>query len=473
MSLPPRILLSPPDVGKAERDSLLNAFDTNWISTAGPAIEEFEASMASLIGRPCVAVASGTSGLHLALRLAGVSAGDVVLCQTFTFAASANPILYERAEPWFLDSERRTWNLDANALEDAIRALARVGRRPRALIAVHLYGMPAEIHSIRDLCDRHGVALIEDAAESLGSTVTAEVGGRSRASGQEVPPRGGTAQERTRQTGCFGLAGIFSFNGNKIITTAGGGMIAVDSVAEAARLRKWSTQSREPAAHYEHAELGYNYRLSNVLAALGCAQLASLPDKILRRREIFQRYREALGGFTGLEFQPEAKGSRSNRWLTALYLDPNEWGNCRDALIARLAARGIESRPLWKPMHRQPLYLNSRHFGSPLSEALFAGGICLPSGSSLREEEQQEICREISGFLRETTSCDRSRAGHLPMSDQKESPNRRGDSSLHTRAILSNPTVARPTGNPVGENRQNHFEHAPGGATPWTVSANS
>ncbi|MCC6263973.1 MAG: aminotransferase class I/II-fold pyridoxal phosphate-dependent enzyme [Bryobacterales bacterium] len=471
--MPPRILLSPPDVGRAERESLLDAFDTNWISTAGPAIEEFEASMAAFIGRPCVAVASGTSGLHLALRLAGVAAGDVVLCQTFTFAASANPILYERAEPWFLDSEHRTWNLDPNALEDAIRALARIGRRPRALIAVHLYGMPAEIHSIRDLCDRHGVALIEDAAESLGSTVGAEPTARSRNPELEIPTGEGTQPESARQTGGFGLAGVFSFNGNKIITTAGGGMIAVDSAAAAARLRKWSTQSREPAAHYEHAELGYNYRLSNLLAALGCAQLASLPNKILRRREIFRRYREAFQGFQGVEFQPEEEGSRSNRWLTALYLDPNEWGNCRDALITRLAARGIESRPLWKPMHRQPLYLNSRHFGSSLSEALFAGGICLPSGSSLREVEQQEICEEIAGFLRETSSRDRSRAGHLPMNDQRERSTKRRVSTPHARAAISNPSVTRPNGNPVGTNRQSHFEFAPGGETPWSASANT
>ncbi len=367
----------------ADREALLRAFDSNWISTAGPAIEEFEAAMTAFTGRPSVAVASGTAGLHLALRLAGVEPGDVVLCQTLTFAASANPILYEKAIPWFLDSEPRTWNLDPNALEDALRELARTGRRAKALIAVHLYGMPAEIHSIRELCERHGVRLIEDAAESLGSTVS------------------GNAQTRGGgQTGSLGFAGVFSFNGNKIITTAGGGMVVASSAADAARLRKWSTQSREPVAHYEHAELGYNYRMSNLLAALGVSQLASLPAKIRRRREIFEHYRKTLGGFQGLKFQPEPEGSVSNRWLSALCLDSDAWGPVRDELIAHLALRGIESRPLWKPMHLQPLFRGARHFGGVLSRTLFEGGFCLPGGSALTSSELEEISGAVVEFLR-------------------------------------------------------------------------
>lgn len=402
MGQPFRILLSPPDVGLSEREALLRAFDSNWITTAGPAIEDFEDAMSSVVGRHCVAVASGTAGLHLALRLAGVRAGDLVLCQTFTFAASANPILYEKAIPCFLDSEPRTWNLDPNALEDALKAQARTGRRPKAVIAVHLYGMPAEIESIRDLCEKHGVALIEDAAESLGSTVSHRTVGASE-----------------EQTGRFGLAGIFSFNGNKIITTAGGGMIAVDLAADAARLRKWSTQSREAAAHYEHAELGFNYRMSNLLAAVGRAQLAQLPEKIARRRKIFERYRAALSGFPGVAFQPEAPGNKSNRWLSALYLDPHYWGDCRDALISHLATRGIESRPLWKPMHQQPLFRGARHFGSPLSETLFAGGLCLPSGSALRSAEQEEICQEIARFLSGAFSLNTGQAGSIAVSGRQ------------------------------------------------------
>lgn len=472
MSLPSRILLSPPDVGLAEREALLGAFDSNWISTAGPAIEEFEAAMTAFIGRPCVAVASGTAGLHLALRLAGVTAEDVVLCQTLTFAASANPILYEKAEPCFLDSEPRTWNLDPNAVEDALKALARAGLRPKALIAVHLYGMPAEIHAIRELCDKHGVALIEDAAESLGSTVaSASVSGNRRSAGEITTLENIATLENKAQTGRFGLAGIFSFNGNKIITTAGGGMIAVDSAADAARLRKWSTQSREPAAHYEHAELGYNYRMSNLLAALGRAQLANLPAKIARRREIFERYRAALCGFPGLEFQPEAPGNRSNRWLSALYLDPREWGICRDALISHLAARGIESRPLWKPMHRQPLFRDARHFGSRLSEALFAGGLCLPSGSSLRDDEQEEICEGISQFLRKISAHGANRTGRFMASNERDCLFQKEPSTLQTTAVNSDQFRVCPAGPPLERRDRSPFEHAPGGETPWTASA--
>jgi pyridoxal phosphate-dependent aminotransferase EpsN len=371
----PRILLSPPEVGSAERDALLEAFDSNWISTAGPAIGAFEEAMAARVGWPCVALSSGTAGLHLALRLAGVGPGDTVLCQDFTFVASANPILYEGAVPCFVGSEPRTWNLCPQALRDAIRALERAGQRPKALVVVHLYGMPAAMPEIRGICVRHGIALVEDAAESLGSMIEGE------------------------PTGRFGLAGVFSFNGNKIITTAGGGMVAVASEADAARLRKWSTQSREAALHYEHTELGFNYRMSNLLAAVGCAQLQALPRKVERRREIFACYRERLGQWPGVQFQPEPAGYVSNRWLTALYLDPGVWGECRDGLIAHLAAQGIESRPLWKPMHLQPLFRGAAHCGSSLAEDLFRNGLCLPSGGALTAAEQEEICGHVEAYL--------------------------------------------------------------------------
>lgn len=384
----PRILLSPPEVGSAEREALLAAFDSNWISTAGPAIGAFEEAMAALLGRPCVAVSSGTAGLHLALRLAGVEPGDTVLCQNFTFVASANPILYEGAVPSFVDSEPRTWNLCPQALLDAIRALARVGQHPKALVVVHLYGMPAEMPSIREICERHGIALIEDAAESLGSTLQGE------------------------QTGRFGRAGVFSFNGNKIITTAGGGMVAVATEADAARLRKWSTQSREAALHYEHAELGFNYRMSNLLAAVGRAQLAQLPQKVARRREIFAAYRRELGSLPGVRFQPEPEGVVSNRWLTAAYLEPSVWGECRDGLITHLAEHGIESRPLWKPMHRQPLFEGAAHYGAGLAEDLFRHGICLPSGGALTTNEQEEICALTTEFLTRRAGRIRN-VGHL------------------------------------------------------------
>lgn len=375
MSTPLRILLSAPDVGDVERTSLLEAFDSNWISTAGPAIAEFENAMTERIGRPCVAVSSGTAGLHLALRLAGVEPGDTILCQSLTFVASANPILYEKAVPVFLDSEPRTWSIDPNALEDAIKLRTRGGRRPRALIVVHLYGMPAEIESIRTICETHGIALIEDAAESLGSTV------------------------HCRETGIFGQAGVFSFNGNKIITTAGGGMVAVSNEEDAAQLRKWSTQSREIATHYEHSELGYNYRMSNLLAALGSAQLRKLPEKIRRRREIFFRYERGIADLGGIIFQPEAAGSLSNRWLSAMWIDPAIWPGKRDALISHLATRGIETRPLWKPMHLQPLFQDAPYFGSSVSETLFRSGLCLPSSSALSHEQQEDVIQAIRDFF--------------------------------------------------------------------------
>ena len=412
--------------------------------------------MSAFVGRPCVAVSSGTAGLHLALRLAGVGPGTTVLCQTFTFAASANPILYERAEPCFLDSEPRTWNLDPNFLEDALKSMERGGRRPKAVIVVHLYGMPAEIHSIRDLCDKHGVALIEDAAESLGSTVS-----RS--------PETGCAE----QTGRFGLAGVFSFNGNKIITSAGGGMVAVDSPEDAARLRKWSTQSREPAPHYEHAELGYNYRMSNLLAALGNAQLAHLPGKIRRRREIFDRYCAALSEFQGIEFQPEAVGSMSNRWLSTLYLDPREWGDCRDALAIRLANRGIESRPLWKPMHLQPLFRGAQHFGTTLSEALFRGGLCLPSGSSLSDEEQEEICAEIVGFLCEVSSRRFGKACSFTLDNRKKGTIAVSSATLKKSPGPSDKPSECSPGHTSGRAENNPLEQATGGDLQWTASANA
>ncbi|MCW5966468.1 MAG: aminotransferase class I/II-fold pyridoxal phosphate-dependent enzyme [Bryobacterales bacterium] len=375
-----RILLSPPDVGRGERAALLAAFDSNWISTVGPAITRFEEQMAAKLGRPCVALSSGTAAIHLALRLAGVEAGDTVICQSFTFVATANPILYERAIPYFVDSEPRTWNLDADLVEEAIRRLERKGRRPRAVMAVHLYGVPAEIERIASVCARYEVPLIEDAAEALGARVSG------------------------RPVGVHGQAAAFSFNGNKIITTAGGGMLAVRNEAEAARVRKWSTQSREAVAHYEHTELGFNYRMSNLLAALGCAQLEGLEAKAERRRAIAERYREELGGPGTLAFQREPEQCRATHWLTcALVHAEGQAGDrrreCRDALIAHLARQGIESRRLWKPMHQQPLFRDAPRLGGTVSESLFAQGICLPSSSALTESEQGMVIDGIRGYF--------------------------------------------------------------------------
>ncbi len=377
---PARVLLSPPDVGERERAALLAAFDSNWISTVGPAIGRFEEEMAARLGRPCVALSSGTAALHLALRLAGVEVGDTVICQSFTFVATANSILYERAIPYFVDSEPRTWNLDADLLEEAIRRLARQGKRAKAVVAVHLYGAPAEIARIAAVCERHGVTLIEDAAEALG----AEVDGAP--------------------VGTHGMAAAFSFNGNKIITTAGGGMLALRDAAQAARVRKWSTQSREAVAHYEHTELGFNYRMSNLLAALGSAQLVSLDEKVARRRAIAARYRKELQGLGFLDFQQEPAGCRATHWLSCALVQAEglaveERQECRDTLMAHLEAYGVESRPLWKPMHLQPLFRDAPRLGGAVSESLFAQGLCLPSSSALKDEEQDAVIAAIQDFF--------------------------------------------------------------------------
>jgi len=387
MSAKPRILLSSPDVSSREREALLAAFDSNWISTVGPAIDHFEQQMAEHLGRPCVALSSGTAAIHLALRLAGVTRGDIVLCQSFTFVATANPILYEGAIPYFVDSEARTWNMDADLLDEAIQRLHREGRRPKAVIVVHLYGVPAEIERIAAVCARYQIPVIEDAAEALG----AKVG--------------------TQPVGTHGFASAYSFNGNKIITTAGGGMLALRDPADAARVKKWSTQSREAVVHYEHTELGFNYRMSNLLAALGSAQLEQLEEKVARRRAISARYRRALDAIPGVYVQKETPGTRTTHWLTCLLLrssvshnvlrsqEPDGPGARRDLLLRALTQHGIETRPLWKPMHLQPLFRDAPHIGGAVSEGLFRDGLCLPSSSALRDEEQEEVIGRLRDAL--------------------------------------------------------------------------
>lgn len=438
-------------MGTAEFEFVREAFATNWVAPVGPHVDAFEREFAAVVGGGvhAAALASGTAALHLAMRLIGLKAGEDVMVSTLTFSASVNPILYEGGRPVFIDSESTSWNMDPQLVADAFTQRAKAGRLPKALILVHLYGQSADIDPIQALCERYGVELIEDAAEALGATY------------KGIAP------------GTRGRIGIYSFNGNKIITTAGGGMIAVDSPADAARLRKWSTQSREPAKHYEHAELGFNYRMSNLLAALGRAQLSHLPEKIRRRREIFDRYRTALSGFPGIAFQPEAPGNRSNRWLSALYLDPRRWGNCRDALASRLAARGIESRPLWKPMHLQPLFRGARHIGAPLSEALFMGGLCLPSGSALRNEEQDEICEEIARFLSEAPAANSGWVGR----GESVSPCDRGTpgvaAALKRSPATSDDYDGRQLPQPIGLDGCIPFEPAPGGETPWAASVTS
>ena len=363
-----RIYLSPPHLGESERAFVEEAFDTNWIAPLGPHVDAFEREFAEIIGsQHAVALSSGTAALHLALQLVGVGAGDEVLVSTFTFCASVNPILYLGGVPTFIDSETASWNMDPALLEATLRERAETGTLPKAVVVVHLYGQSADLDPIIATCERYGVTLIEDAAEALGGSY------------------------KGRPVGAFGKAGIFSFNGNKIITTSGGGMLVTDDKAFADHARKLATQAREPAPHYQHEEIGYNYRLSNVLAGIGRGQLQKLPDRVATRRSIFAYYQQHLGDLPGISFMPEPSWAHATRWLTCLLIDPDAFGVDREAVRLALEAENIESRPLWKPMHVQPVYEKYACVGGAVAEHLFDQGLCLPSGSSLREEDLERI----------------------------------------------------------------------------------
>jgi dTDP-4-amino-4,6-dideoxygalactose transaminase len=376
---PIRIYLSPPDVGEDERELLLDAFDSGWIAPLGPHVDAFEEEVAAKVGaKHAVALSSGTAALHLALILAGVGPGDRVLCSTLTFVASANPIVYVGAEPVFVDAEPRTWNLDADLVEEELKAAAARGERYSALIAVDLYGRVCDFDRLVPLCEEYGVTLIEDAAEALGSS------------------RGG------KMAGTFGDFGVFSFNGNKILTTSGGGMLITEDLEVAERARHLATQSRDPAPHYEHSEVGYNYRLSNLLAAVGRGQLAHLDAKVTRRREIRTRYREALDDVPGLFF-PGIDEDGSNAWLTVLTIDPAVAGVDREAIRRHLRGQGIEARPVWKPMHLQPAFTDSQVLGGSVAERLFEWGLCLPSGSTLTASDCDEISLDMAQMLNNLT----------------------------------------------------------------------
>lgn len=362
-----RIYLSPPHVFGDEQALVAEAFSTNWIAPLGPHVDAFEHEIQEEADVPhAVALSSGTAALHLAMELLGIGAGDEVACSSMTFSASANPICYCRATPLFVDCDA-TWTIDPNLLEDALKARAAAGRQVRALIAVDLYGQCADYEPILGLCDRYGVPLVEDAAEALG------------------------ASYRGRSAGGFGRMGVFSFNGNKIITTSGGGMLVSHERALIDRARFLATQARDSAPHYEHSHVGYNYRLSNVLAAIGRAQLRTLAQRVSRRRDIFDRYVQELGDLPGVRFMPEALYGRSNRWLTCLTVDAAQFGADREALRLALEAVNIEARPVWKPMHMQPVFAGAPTFGGAVSERLFKDGLCLPSGSSLTADEQARV----------------------------------------------------------------------------------
>ena len=372
-----RVYLSPPDLGGDERALVDDAFASNWIAPLGPHVDAFEKEMTDYVGvRHAAALSSGTAALHLAMRLLGVSAGDEVLCSSFTFSASVNPIVYEGGRPVLVDCDAATWTMDPNLLEDELRRLDAAGRRPKAVIAVDLYGQCADYDAICALCERYGVPLVEDAAEALGSVY------------------------RGKRAGRFGRLGVLSFNGNKIITTSGGGMLLSDEEPLVAKARFMATQAREAAAHYEHREIGFNYRMSNILAAIGRGQLHVLPERVAARRRNFTLYAEALGDLPGISFMPEAPYGTANRWLTCVLIDPKTFGATREDVRLALERENIDSRPLWKPMHMQPVFAGCRSVGGSVSAGLFADGLCLPSGSSLTDEDHARVVAHVRNAAR-------------------------------------------------------------------------
>ena len=359
-------------------DFIQEAFDTNWIAPLGPNVNGFEGDLAAWLGGNVhvAALSSGTSALHLAMVMLGVGHGDEVICQSMTFSASANPIAYQGATPVFVDSERDTWNMCPDALEAALKDRLKKGKRVKAIIPVHLYGMPARMDRIMEIARRYGIPVVEDAAEALGSHMNG------------------------RPMGTFGDMAILSFNGNKIITTSGGGALVSRKVGWVEKARYLATQARDPAPHYEHSVLGYNYRMSNICAGIGRGQMQVLEERVRQRRANFTHYAEAFAGAPGISFQPEMEGAFSNRWLTTILIDWAWAGVSREDLRLGLEADNVEARPLWKPMHLQPVFRNCPFYGEGVAEELFDQGLCLPSGSNLRPvdlDRVTDICfRELT-----------------------------------------------------------------------------
>lgn len=368
----PRIYLSSPHMGADEFPLVQEAFATNWIAPLGPHVDAFEAELAARAETAhAAALSSGTAALHLAMRWLGVKRGDEVICSTLTFSATVNPVLYEKGTPVFVDSDPATWNMDPAALAEALDDSVRRGRKPKAVVLVHLYGQSADIDPIVELCRRHDVPLVEDAAEALGATY------------------------KGRAPGSFGLCGIHSFNGNKIITTSGGGALVSNDRALIEKARFWATQARDPAPHYQHSEVGFNYRMSNVLAAIGRGQLRVLEDRVNARRANCAFYQQAFADLPGVAFMPEASYGRSTRWLTCITIDSRVAGTDREKVRLALSEENIEARPVWKPMHLQPIFGGTRCYGGDVSERLFRDGLCLPSGSNLTTPDLERVVAAV------------------------------------------------------------------------------
>lgn len=352
-----------------EMQYVQEAFDTNWVAPLGPNVNEFEKELAVKVGsKHAAAMTSGTGAIHLALKAAGVGEGDIVFCPTLTFSATANPIIYQNATPVFIDSDYETWNMDPKALEAAFE---KYGDKVKAVLVVHLYGLSADMDKIMEICGRYNVTVIEDAAESLG------------------------AYYKGKHTGTFGEFGVFSFNGNKIITTSGGGMLVSDDEEKIKKVRFWSTQSRDAARHYQHSELGFNYRMSNVVAGIGRGQLKVLDQRVAKKKYIFEYYKRELGQLEGVEFMPINDWNEPNYWLSVMTLK----GDVRPLVVMEaLEQENIESRPVWKPMHMQPFFAEYDYVGGDVSEKLFENGVCLPSDTKMTDEDLERICSIIKGL---------------------------------------------------------------------------
>jgi dTDP-4-amino-4,6-dideoxygalactose transaminase len=373
----PKIWLSSPHMGGSEQVYVKEAFDTNWIAPLGPHVDGFEKDLYSFTGtKAAAALSSGTAAIHLALILLGVEAGDEVICQSFTFSASANPIVYQGATPIFVDSEMDTWNMSPVHLRLAIEDRIANGKKPKAIIPVHLYGMPANMKAIVDIANEFEIPVIEDAAEAIGSTIDGKT------------------------CGSFGELGILSFNGNKIITTSGGGALISDKPDYIVKARFLATQARDAAPHYQHSHIGYNYRMSNVCAAIGRGQMEVLNDRIKQRRSNFDFYCSQLAAIDGIGFVVEPAGYFSNRWLTTILVDPSKTtGITREDIRLALEKENIESRPLWKPMHLQPIFSEAPFYGDGTAEHLFEFGLCLPSGSNLSSEDLERVVKVIKTIV--------------------------------------------------------------------------
>jgi pyridoxal phosphate-dependent aminotransferase EpsN len=370
-----RIHLSVPHMGGEEKAFVADAFASNWLSTVGLNINAFEEEFQSLFGKPAVAVSSGTAAIHLGLRLLGVGNGDEVFCSDLTFVAMCNPVRYLGAEPVLLDSDLATWHLDPNILEEALHERAAKNKLPRALVVAHLYGGCADVDPILSICQHYGVPVMEDAAEALG------------------------ARYKDKPVGSMGELGVFSLNGNKIITASGGGILISSNPSWIEKARFWSQQARDHAAGYQHSELGYNYGFSNVLAGIARGQLQILNRRVTERRAIAFKYQLGFEDLGGISLMPQPEWGLHTNWLSCFLIDEPGFGTSRDLLIRRLEEANIESRPVWKPMHMQPLYSECARFGGTVAEELHSQGICLPSSSSLAEEDQLRVINIVRGAV--------------------------------------------------------------------------